>query len=91
MKTGYKILLNCIVFLLVAGLVGFLVRSAGSMITGSLNGEGYKLDMWLFLEWKTWAIGVAGAAGVALVWLLSGSNLDSLLMEHSGTFLGRCN
>ena len=88
MKTGYKILLNCIVFLLVAGLVGFLVRSAGSMITGSLNGEGYKLDMWLFLEWKTWAIGVAGAAGVALVWLLSGSNLDSLLMEHSGTFLG---
>ena len=88
MKTRYKVLLNILIFVLVSALAGFLMRSVGAMITGTLSGEGYKVDPWLFLEWRTWAFGALGALLVALVWLLSGSNLDSLLMEHSGTFLG---
>jgi Type IV secretory pathway, VirD4 components len=88
MKKRYKIMLNLGVLVLVAGLAGFLMRSFGSMLTGVLNGQGYKIDWFLFLEWKTWAFGSLGAIAIFLIWLLSGSNLDSLIMEHSGTFLG---
>ena len=88
MKKRYKIILNLGVLVLVAGLAGFLMRSFGSMLTGVLNGQGYKIDWFLFLEWKTWAFGSLGALAIFLIWLLSGSNLDSLIMEHSGTFLG---
>ena len=88
MQTKYKVLLNLLVVVLVAGLVGFFVMSIGDILTGSLNGEGFKLNWHLFIEWKTWAVGAVAAFFVVLIWLLSGSNLDSLLMEKSGSFLG---
>ncbi|MCR5292961.1 MAG: type IV secretory system conjugative DNA transfer family protein [Eubacterium sp.] len=88
MKTQYKVLLNLLVVVLVAGLVGFFVMSIGDVLTGSLNGQGFKLNWHLFIEWKTWAVGAVAAFFVVLIWLLSGSNLDSLLMEKSGSFLG---
>ena len=88
MKTQYKVLLNLLVVVLVAGLVGFFVMSIGDILTGSLNGQGFKLNWHLFIEWKTWAVGAVAAFFVVLIWLLSGSNLDSLLMEKSGSFLG---
>ncbi len=88
MKTWHKVLLNIMVFVILAGIVGFFIRSATPMITGTINGEGYKLDPRLLLQWQTWAYGALAAVVVTLIWLLSGSNLESLLMEHSGTFLG---
>ncbi|SEP85169.1 Type IV secretory system Conjugative DNA transfer [Lachnospiraceae bacterium NE2001] len=88
MKTWHKVLLNVMVFLILAGLLGFFMRSMLPMISGSISGEGYKFDWKLLLDWKTWGFGALGGTAVFLIWLLSGSNLDSLLMEHSGTFLG---
>ncbi|MBR1508492.1 MAG: type IV secretory system conjugative DNA transfer family protein [Eubacterium sp.] len=88
MQTKYKVLLNLLVVVLVAGLVGFFVMSIGDILTASLNGQGFKLNWHLFIEWKTWAVGAVAAFFVVLIWLLSGSNLDSLLMEKSGSFLG---
>ena len=88
MQKKYKVLLNLLVVVLVAGLVGFFVMSIGDILTGSLNGQGFKLNWHLFIEWKTWAVGAVAAFFVVLIWLLSGSNLDSLLMEKSGSFLG---
>ncbi len=88
MKTWHKVLLNFMVFVLLAGLIGFIIRSFVPVLTGTISGEGYKLDPKLFIQWQTWAYGALAGLFVGLVWLLSGSNLDSLLMEHSGTFLG---
>ncbi len=91
MKTWHKVLLNLMVFIILAGVVGFFIRSAAPMINGSISGKGYKLDPMLFLSWKTWAYGALAAVVIALIWLLSGSNLESLLMEKSGSFLGSKN
>jgi len=88
MKTGHKILLNIMIFIILAGIVGFAVRSFTPMLTGSLNGQGYKLEPHLFLEWRTWAYGGLAALAIGLIWLLSGSNLESLMMEKSGSMLG---
>ena len=88
MNTRTKVILYIFVLLLVSALSGFLMRSIGSMITDTLSGEGYKVDLSLFLQWKTWALGAVGAFFVFLIWVLSGSNLDSLLMEKSGGMLG---
>lgn len=88
MKTGHKILLNIMIFIILAGIVGFAVRSFTPMLTGSLNGQGYKLEPHLLLEWRTWAYGGLAALAIGLIWLLSGSNLESLMMEKSGSMLG---
>ena len=57
MNTRTKVILYIFVLLLVSALSGFLMRSIGSMITDTLSGEGYKVDLSLFLQWKTWAFG----------------------------------
>lgn len=88
MKTGHKILLNIMIFIILAGIVGFAVRSFTPMLTGSLNGQGYKLEPHLLLEWKTWGYGGLAALAIGLIWLLSGNNLESLMMEKSGSMLG---
>ena len=88
MKTRYKVLLNIMLFVIVSICAGFLVRSLGGMITDTLSGKGYKIDWSLLIQWRTWVYGALAGLAIALVWLLSGSNLDSLLMEKSGSFLG---
>ncbi len=88
MKTWHKVMLNLMVFIILAGVVGFFIRSAAPILNGTVSGSGYKLDPTLFLSWKTWAYGALVAVVIALIWLLSGNNLESVMMEKSGTFLG---
>ncbi|MCR5105404.1 MAG: type IV secretory system conjugative DNA transfer family protein [Eubacterium sp.] len=88
MKTRYKVLLNIGLFVVVSICAGFLVRSLGGMLTDTLSGKSYKMDWSLLIQWRTWVYGAFVALAMFLVWLLSGSNLDSLLMENSGSLLG---
>ena len=85
MKFAHKVLLNILILVLIAGFVGFLIRSFAGFLTG---GADYKVDLKVLLELKTWGYGALGSVVVVLIWLLSGSNLESLMMERSGTFLG---
>ena len=87
MKKWHKIALNIMVVILLAGLVGFVLRSFTSALPDIISGEGFKFNPWLILSWKTWAYGAIAGLVIMLIWLLSGSNLDSLLMEGSGGLL----
>ena len=87
MKKWHKIALNIMVVILLAGLVGFVLRSFTSALPGIISGEGFKFNPWLILSWKTWAYGAIAGLVIMLIWLLSGSSLDSLLMEGSGGLL----
>ena len=89
MKTVHKILLYVMVFILVAGIVGFVVQSFVTAPDVMEEGDGFHLQWGLFLSWQTWVIGAIGACLLALIWLLSGSNLDLLIFGNGKGLLGR--
>ncbi len=84
MKKWHKIALNVMVFLILTGLVGFVLRTLLSSVSGVIGGEGMHMDLKILLEWQTYAIGIIGGLVVVLVWLLSGSNLDSVIFNNRG-------
>jgi len=83
MKRWQKILLNVFVLILIAALSGFLIRSIGTMIPKAIKGEKAGFDLKLFLSWKTWLYGAMAAFAAFLIWILSGSNMDSLLFSNN--------
>ncbi len=84
MKKWHKIALNVMVFIILTGLVGFVLRTLLSSVSGVIGGEGVRLDWKILVEWQTYAIGMIGGLVVVLIWLLSGSNLDSFLFNNRG-------
>ncbi len=87
LKNWHKVALNVMVFILLVGLAGFFVRTLGGAIPDIISGKGMTIDFRLFLQLRTWAYGLVGGLIIFVVWLLSGSNLDSLIF-NTGNMLG---
>ena len=82
-----KIILNIVIFLLIAVVSGFLLRTLISCIPKLMKNEDWEIDWGILLEFRTYLYGIAGAMGVLLIWLLSGNNLDYFLFEKTGKLL----
>ena len=82
-----KIILNVLIFLLIAVVSGFLLRTLVSWIPSLMKNEEWEIDWGILLEFRTYLYGIAGAMGVLLIWLLSGNNLDYFLFEKTGKLL----
>ena len=89
MKKWQKVLLYVMIFILLSGFVGFTIRSLMQMMPSMFSGQKSKFDLSLLISWKTWAVGAGAAVVVALIWLLSGSNLDSIFFAKGGKLLGK--
>ena len=79
--------MNILIFLLIAVVSGFLIRTLVSCIPKMMNNEEWDIDWGLLLELRTYLYGAVGAMGVLLIWLLSGNNLDYFLFEKTGKLL----
>ena len=88
MNTWKKILVHIMIFIIVAGVAGFLLRSLATGIPSAIAGKGMNFDFTLLLELKTWAYGLVAALVGGLIWLLSGSNLDSVISSGGKALLG---
>ena len=89
MNRFLKIILYILIFLLVAGTVGFLIRTIPEMITASMQGQTSEMDLSLLLQGKTWLYGAAAGAVVVVLYLLSGNNLDRLITGSGSGMLGK--
>ena len=87
LKNWHKVALNVMVFILLVGLSGFLVRTLGGALPDIISGKGMTIDLGVMLELRTWVYGLIAGLLVFVVWLLSGSNLDSLIF-NTGNMLG---
>ena len=89
MNRFLKIILYILIFLLVAGTVGFLIRTIPEMITASMQGQTSEMDLSLLLQGKTWLYGAAAGVVVVVLYLLSGNNLDRLITGSGAGMLGK--
>ena len=84
MKKQSKILIWLPLFLLIAAVAGFAIQEILIYLPVIAKGGSMKLDPSLFLSWRTWAYGGVAFAVMALIWLLSGNNLELLLHGDAG-------
>ncbi|MBE5923647.1 MAG: hypothetical protein E7271_04160 [Lachnospiraceae bacterium] len=89
MKTWVKVIVYILIFLFVAGTVGFLIRSIPDMISASMQGQPSEIDLSLLLSAKTWLYGAAAGAVLVVLYLLSGNNLDRMITASGGSLLGK--
>lgn len=89
MKTWQKVVLSILIFILIAGTVGFFIRLFPSMLTSALQGQESEIDFSLLLSVKTWLYGAGAGVIVVLIWLLSGNNLDQMITASGRSFLGK--
>ena len=89
MNKFVKGILIALIFLVVAGTVGFLIRTIPGMITASMQGQPSEIDLSLLLQLKTWLYGAAAGAVVVVLYLLSGNNLDRLITGSGSGMLGK--
>ncbi len=90
MSTKHKVLVNITVLILIAGIVGFVAKTffiPASKLTDTLKGN-ITVDWGVLLDWQTWAIGAIAAFLVALLYLLSGNNMDMLVFGNGKGLLG---
>lgn len=84
MKKQKKVLIYLVFFLLVVAVAGFAVQELMVNLPVIAKGGSMKLDASLLLSWRTWAYGGVVSAVLALIWLLSGNNLELLLHGDVG-------
>lgn len=89
MKTWLKIIMYIFIFVLIAGAAGFLIRSIPDMMTAALQGQESEMDFSLLLSGKTWLYGAGAGAVLVVLYMLSGNNLDRMIMTSGGSFLGK--
>lgn len=84
MKKQKKVLIYFIFFLFVAAVAGFAVQELLINLPVIGKGGSMKLDMALLLSWRTWAYGGVVFLVLALIWILSGNNLELMLHGNAG-------
>ena len=89
MKTWMKIIMYILIFVLIAGTVGFLIRSIPDMIAAAIQGQQSEIDFTLLLSGKTWLYGAGAGLVLAILYMLSGNNLDRMITASGGSLLGR--
>ncbi|MBR1598503.1 MAG: type IV secretory system conjugative DNA transfer family protein [Lachnospiraceae bacterium] len=78
-----------LIFVLIAGTVGFLIRSIPDMIAAAIQGQQSEIDFTLLLSGKTWLYGAGAGLVLAILYMLSGNNLDRMITASGGSLLGR--
>ena len=92
MKTRYKVALYISAFILVVAVAGFVVRAFPVMLERSFGADPENVQtvgLGVFLELKTWGYGLIAGALLALIWILSGNNMDMLIFRDGGKLLGK--
>ncbi len=92
MKTRYKVALYISAFILVVAVAGFIVRAFPVMLERSFGADPENVQtvgLGVFLELKTWGYGLIAGALLALIWILSGNNMDMLIFRDGGKLLGK--
>ena len=59
MKTAHKILIYLLLFVIVAGILGFALQNFVLHPQQTLEGK-FEINWKLLLKWQTWAIGAVG-------------------------------
>ncbi|MBR6221888.1 MAG: type IV secretory system conjugative DNA transfer family protein [Lachnospiraceae bacterium] len=91
-KTRYKVALYISAFILVVAVAGFVVRAFPVMLERSFGADPENVQtvgLGVFLELKTWGYGLIAGALLALIWILSGNNMDMLIFRDGGKLLGK--
>ncbi len=88
MKKWHRVALYIMVFILISGFVGFFIRTLVATLPDIIDGRGMRLDFYMLLSPKTWLFGALASLVIVLIWLLSGSNLDSVLLMGGKGLLG---
>ena len=89
MKTWMKIIMYIFIFVLIAGTVGFLIRSVPEMLTTAIQGQQSEIDFSLLLSGKTWLYGAGAGLVIVVLYMLSGNNLDRMITASGGSLLGK--
>ena len=89
MKTWIKIIMYILIFVLIAGTVGFLIRSIPEMLTAAIQGQQSEIDFSLLLSGKTWLYGASAGLVILVLYMLSGNNLDRMITASGGSLLGK--
>ena len=88
MKTAHKILIYLLLFVIVAGILGFALQNFVLHPQQTLEGK-FEINWKLLLKWQTWAIGAVGSFFLTMIWLLSGNNLDMIVFGDGRGLLGK--
>ena len=71
-----KIVITAVLGILLAGIIGGVVRIAMDYVTTIGTDEGLSINPHIFIELKTWGLGLLAMVLVAVLYLLTGNNMD---------------
>ena len=88
MKLIRRIIFFIIGAVLMSGVLGFVLQTSMNALSNLGSGEGLSLDPTLLLSPGTWGLGAIATALIAVLYLLTGTNLDDLF-GHGKGMLGK--
>ncbi|MCR5624110.1 MAG: type IV secretory system conjugative DNA transfer family protein [Lachnospiraceae bacterium] len=89
MKRAHKIGLYILISILVAGIIGFALRALIENLPNAIQGGKASIDISMLFSWRTWAYGLIGLIAVALIFMLSGNNMELMLHGTGKGLLGK--